>query len=88
MIYLDPCRVNLFIFLLDPCSDLLFCFRLYLQQSLNEGVGPNIVRDFLGFNWAWATSRQKRNNWGPLTSNLLLVGQGGECGNIYLTCTI
>lgn len=30
------------------------------------------------FNWKWVTEQQKLNKWGPLTSNLLLVGMEGE----------
>ncbi|KAK3579440.1 hypothetical protein CHS0354_028240 [Potamilus streckersoni] len=48
--------------------------RLYMQQALNDTVGRRIVMDFLGFNWTWITEQQKKNKWGPLTSNLLLVG--------------
>ncbi|KAI0215867.1 Hypoxia-inducible factor 1-alpha inhibitor [Lamellibrachia satsuma] len=50
----------------------------YLQQTLTEGVSKKIVLDFLQFNWAWLNTQQKRNNWGPLTSNLLLVGMPGN----------
>lgn len=53
-------------------------FRIYLQQALNNSVGPEIVQDFIKFNWAWVTSQQKANNWGPLTSNLLLIGMPGS----------
>lgn len=58
----------------------LFCslfYRLYLQQTLNDTVGPSIVRDFLGFKWDWINGIQKKMNWGPLTSNLLLIGMEG-----------
>ncbi|XP_047487704.1 hypoxia-inducible factor 1-alpha inhibitor-like [Penaeus chinensis] len=48
--------------------------RIYLQQGLNNTVGQAIVMDFLQFNWEWLNVLQKKNNWGPLTSNLLLVG--------------
>jgi len=51
--------------------------RIYLQQGLNDTVGPQIVRDFLQFNWKWVTGQQVRNNWGPLTSNLLLISEEG-----------
>ncbi|CAL1542228.1 unnamed protein product [Lymnaea stagnalis] len=50
---------------------------IYLQQSLNDTVGKRIVMDFTNFNWGWANETQKRNRWGPLTSNLLLVGMEG-----------
>uniref|UniRef100_G3MRR5 JmjC domain-containing protein n=1 Tax=Amblyomma maculatum TaxID=34609 RepID=G3MRR5_AMBMU len=52
--------------------------KYYLQQAMNETVGPNIVLDFLGFNWEWANRQQKQNGWGPLTSNLLLVATEGN----------
>lgn len=50
---------------------------MYLQQSLNNTVGPRIVQDFTAFNWTWVTEQQRKNKWGPLTSNLLLVGMEG-----------
>jgi hypothetical protein len=52
-------------------------FRIYLQSPLSEGVGTNIVRDFMQFRWDWVTSMQKRMGWGELTSNLLLIGMPG-----------
>lgn len=52
--------------------------RMYLQQALNDGVGKRIVYDFLQFNWKWVTDQQQKNNWGPLTSNLLLIGMEGN----------
>lgn len=52
--------------------------RMYLQQPLNDTVGKNIVVDFLDFNWKWICDIQKQNNWGPLTSNLLLVSSAGN----------
>ncbi len=58
--------------------------RMYLQQSLNAGVGQQIVFDFLGFNWAWVTKYQQENNWGPLTSNLLLISQEGKILYLFL----
>ncbi|XP_005092336.1 hypoxia-inducible factor 1-alpha inhibitor [Aplysia californica] len=51
--------------------------RMYLQQPLNDTVGKWIVMDFTNFNWEWANQQQKTNRWGPLTSNLLLVGMEG-----------
>nr|AKC54668.1 hypoxia-inducible factor 1-alpha inhibitor [Macrobrachium nipponense] len=48
--------------------------RVYLQQGLNNTFGRGIVLDFLQFNWQWLNVQQKKHNWGPLTSNLLLVG--------------
>lgn len=55
-----------------------FVDRVYLQQALNDSVGPSIVEDFVRFNWNWVTDYQKKNSWGPLTSNLLLVSMEGS----------
>ena len=54
------------------------CCSIYLQQSLNDTVGPAVVRDFVQFNWKWVTDQQKELCWGPLTSNLLLISEEGE----------
>lgn len=51
---------------------------MYLQQVLNDTVGQRIVDDFLGFRWNWVNSIQRRNSWGSLTSNLLLIAMEGE----------
>lgn len=53
-------------------------YRLYLQQQLNDTVGKQIVVDFLQFNWPWISTYQRKNNWGQLTSNLLLIGMEGK----------
>lgn len=52
--------------------------RLYLQQGLNNTVGRAIVEDFLNFDWDFCNSKQTMHNWGPLTSNLLLIGMEGN----------
>ncbi|KDR18274.1 hypoxia-inducible factor 1-alpha inhibitor-like [Zootermopsis nevadensis] len=52
--------------------------RMYLQQALNNTVGPAIVQDFLNFRWEWINSKQKMHSWGPLTSNLLLIAMEGN----------
>lgn len=57
--------------------------RVYLQQGLNNTVGQAIVMDFLQFNWQWLNMQQKNNNWGPLTSNLLLVGMEGNVTPVH-----
>ncbi|PFX14346.1 hypoxia-inducible factor 1-alpha inhibitor-like [Stylophora pistillata] len=57
--------------------------RLYLQQMLNDSVGKNIVRDFLGFRWSWLSNIQKKMNWGSLTSNLLLIGLPGNITPVH-----
>ena len=51
---------------------------LYYQNALNDTVGDSVKRDFMLFNWKWANERKKRYNWGPLTSNLLLISQPGN----------
>lgn len=57
---------------------LIFEYRLYLQQGLNNTVGPVIVHDFLKFDWDFCTGKQNKHGWGPLTSNLLLIGLEGN----------
>uniref|UniRef100_A0A1Y1LYJ2 JmjC domain-containing protein n=1 Tax=Photinus pyralis TaxID=7054 RepID=A0A1Y1LYJ2_PHOPY len=52
--------------------------RLYLQQGLNNTVGPAIVHDFLNFDWNFCTGKQSKHNWGSLTSNLMLIGMEGN----------
>ena len=52
--------------------------RIYYQQMLTNSVSNTVVKDFLAFNWKWLSSQQKTNQWGPLTSNLLLIGQPGN----------
>lgn len=52
--------------------------RLYLQQGLNSSVGPAIVKDFIQFDWSFVNGKQLKFNWGPLTSNLLLIGLEGN----------
>jgi len=52
--------------------------RMYLQQALNNTVGPAIVQDFLNFHWDWINSKQRMHSWGPLTSNLLLIAMEGN----------
>ncbi|CAL4100617.1 unnamed protein product, partial [Meganyctiphanes norvegica] len=57
--------------------------RLYLQQALNTNVGEALVADFVNFDWRWLNHQQKINNWGPLTSNLLLVGMEGNITPVH-----
>ncbi|KAF2888032.1 hypothetical protein ILUMI_18141 [Ignelater luminosus] len=52
--------------------------RLYLQQGLNNTVGPAIVHDFVHFDWDFCNSKQAKHHWGPLTSNLLLIAMEGN----------
>ncbi|KAL1508642.1 hypothetical protein AB1Y20_004738 [Prymnesium parvum] len=52
--------------------------KLYLQTPLVQGVGEAMVADFKQFDWAALREWQKRNGWGEMTSNLLLVGQRGN----------
>lgn len=53
-------------------------FRLYLQQGLNNTVGHAIMQDFVKFDWEYCIGKQTKHNWGPLTSNLLLIGMEGN----------
>jgi len=62
------------------------CCSVYLQQSLNDTVGPEIVRDFVQFNWKWVTDQQKELCWGPLTSNLLLISEEGKSQTVCIIC--
>ncbi|CAG9829537.1 unnamed protein product [Diabrotica balteata] len=52
--------------------------RLYLQQSLNSTVGPNIVEDYLKFDWHFVVQKKTTHHWGELTSNVLFVSQEGN----------
>ncbi len=52
--------------------------RLYMQQILSDGVSDKILSDFCGFDWKWLANQQQRNDWGSLTSNLLLIGLPGN----------
>ena len=52
--------------------------KIYFQQMLTNRVKDRVVTDFLSFNWGWLGIQQQRYNWGPLTSNLLLVSQPGN----------
>ena len=61
-----------------------FAFSMYLQQSLNDSVSEKIVKDFVGFNWKWVNGQQRLYKWGPLTSNLLLVGMDGNIANVCI----
>ncbi|KXJ08276.1 hypoxia-inducible factor 1-alpha inhibitor [Exaiptasia diaphana] len=57
--------------------------KIYLQQMLNDQVGKNIVMDFLGFKWEWLNTMKKEMGWGPLTSNLLLIGLPGNITPVH-----
>lgn len=57
--------------------------RLYYQQMLTDRVGPNIFQDFNHFRWDWLHEKQKKHNWGALTSNLLLIGQPGNITPVH-----
>ena len=50
---------------------------------LNDSVGKNIVKDFLGFKWNWLTAMQRKMKWGTLTSNLLLIGLPGNITPVH-----
>ena len=50
----------------------------YLQTSLVDGVGDEMLADFRAFDWPWLLEWQRRLGWEELTSNLLLVGERGN----------
>ena len=52
--------------------------RFYLQSTLIEGVGAELMRDYERFDWEGLLSTQRKLEWGELTTNLLLVGQRGN----------
>ena len=45
---------------------------------LNESIGQEIVKDYVDFNWDWVGRIQNEQGWGPLSSNLLLIGLEGK----------
>lgn len=51
--------------------------RCYLQHKLTEAVGWQLTDDFLNFDWEQLLTF-KPGNWGPLTTNMLLVSQAGN----------
>lgn len=57
--------------------------KVYLQQLLSENVGKRIIKDFIGFNWNWINRQKVINHWGPLSSNLLLVGMEGNITSVH-----
>ncbi|XP_018672432.3 hypoxia-inducible factor 1-alpha inhibitor [Ciona intestinalis] len=57
--------------------------KVYLQQTLNDSVGTNIVTDFLQFNWDWVNKCQAAYGWGSLSSNLLLIGLEGNITPVH-----
>eukprot|EP00943_MAST-04B_sp_MAST-4B-sp1_P008815 g8815.t1 len=54
----------------NECNELI-----YLQQPLYAGIGENITKDFSSINWAWINAMKLQLNFGPLTTNALLIGQ-------------
>ena len=40
--------------------------RLYLQQMLFGGLGPEVVADFSAFDWNWALSLKMAHGWGKV----------------------
>ena len=55
----------------------------YLQQPLNDTVGPNIFSDFRGFNWDLVRRWSCDMKWGPLTNNMLLIGEPGNITPVH-----
>ena len=52
--------------------------RMYLQQTLVTGIGERLTEDFRNFDWSTLTLLERAGGWGPLTSNLLLLGHRGS----------
>lgn len=52
--------------------------HFYLQTPLVQGVSEQMLSDFKSFQWLRLNELARRLEWGPLTSNLLLVGQRGN----------
>eukprot|EP00949_MAST-11_sp_MAST-11-sp1_P003884 g3884.t1 len=52
--------------------------KRYLQQALNVGVGEKLTEDFQGVRWDVIAALRQHLNLGPLTSNLLLIGEPGN----------
>jgi len=48
---------------------------MYLQQILNEGVGPQIVADFKYFDWSWVSAMALAAKMGPLKFNTLWISK-------------
>ena len=46
---------------------------IYLQQPLYAGIGENITKDFSSMNWAWVNAMRIQLDFGPLTTNTLLL---------------
>ena len=65
--------------MVTSCYIHVLVFRIYLQQTINHPeVGDQIVVDYFNFKWDLLQKYQNKLGWGPLTSNLLLVGLEGE----------
>ncbi|KAI6651776.1 Hypoxia-inducible factor 1-alpha inhibitor [Oopsacas minuta] len=55
----------------------------YLQQPLNDTVGPNIFSDFRRFNWELVKRWSGDMKWGSLTNNMLLIGEPGNITPVH-----
>jgi hypoxia-inducible factor 1-alpha inhibitor (HIF hydroxylase) len=51
--------------------------HLYLQANLTDKVGPQLKQDFGQIDWKQLAFFQQAGAWGPLTTNMLFVGEAG-----------
>lgn len=42
-----------------------------------KGMGAQILKDFITFDWDFVTKMAKTNKWGELTTNMMLIGERG-----------
>lgn len=52
--------------------------RYYLQAKLTQTVGTQLMSDFAHVAWNDVLTMKLNHGWGPLTTNMLLVGQAGN----------
>ncbi len=50
-------------------------------RGLYATLGRRIADDFGEFGWAQCLVISKLNNWGPLTTNMLFIGEPGKQGS-------
>jgi hypothetical protein len=61
-----------------------FCFAFSFVRGLYATLGRTLADDFGEFGWAQCLVISKLNNWGPLTTNMLFIGEPGACGRFYV----
>eukprot|EP01095_Lingulamoeba_sp_RSL-Kostka_P011121 TRINITY_DN4156_c1_g3_i1.p1 TRINITY_DN4156_c1_g3~~TRINITY_DN4156_c1_g3_i1.p1 ORF type:complete len:618 (+),score=238.60 TRINITY_DN4156_c1_g3_i1:63-1916(+) len=55
----------------------------YMQQTVQEGAGEAIVRDFKKFKWDWIQGMQAAFKFGKLKANVLWAGMQGCCTPLH-----